>query len=141
MKACEFWTEENDPLLEIAKSFSAIGPQHPFFPHICRFRSLLADDRVRSEMQENTGDSHDGQVSASLTARFSPDQRWELKRICWSWQIHEEFIASRERKRSWFEDRYPPIYPRPAPDLSSARTGGPACRWQICAPIRDKQSV
>ncbi len=97
MKACEFWNEGNDPLLEIAKSFSAIGPRHPFFPHICGFRSLLADDRVRSEMQENTGDSHDGQVYASLTARFSPDQRWELKRICWSRQVHGEFSASRFR--------------------------------------------
>src|SRR6266581_4014853 len=94
MKAYEFWNEVNDLLLEIAKSFSAIGPRHPFFPHIYRFRSLLADDRFRSEMQENTSDKHDGQVYASLNARFAPDQRWELKRICWSRQIHEEFSAS-----------------------------------------------
>ncbi len=45
-------------------------------------------------MQENTSDKHDGQVYASLNARFAPDQRWELKRICWSRQIHEEFSAS-----------------------------------------------
>jgi len=45
-------------------------------------------------MQENTSDNHDGQVYASLNARFAPDQRWELKRICWSRQIHEEFSAS-----------------------------------------------
>ena len=97
MKACKFWNEGNDPLLGIGKSFSAIGSRHPFFPHICRFRSLVADERLRREMQENTSNSHDGQVYASLTARFAPDQRWELKRICWSWQIHEESSAPRFR--------------------------------------------
>ena len=97
MKGCGLCNEGSDPLLEIVKSFSTIGPEHPSSPHVSRFRSLLASDRTLGEMQENIGDSLQGHVYASLAARFSRDRGWELKRICWSRQTHDESSASRFR--------------------------------------------
>src|SRR5262249_17484768 len=37
----------------------------------------------------------DGHVYASITARFSRDRGWELKRVCWSWQFRDESSAFR----------------------------------------------
>src|SRR6266852_2022795 len=70
----------------VANAFSFIGPEHAFYVHVQRFKTLLLTEQTYTEMLERYSARGQTEVRSLMRAQFQPGHGWGLKRFYLSFQ-------------------------------------------------------